>query len=413
MRVLQLGKYYYPYMGGIENHLYLLCNELKRDVELDVVVCNSERANTIELVGGIPVTRCYELAKVASTSICPTMPLEVSRRQYDVVHFHFPHPMGVVSYLLALRAHRHAVVVTYHSDVVRQARLLKAYRPFMDAVLRRADAILCTSPDYMAGSEVLEPVLHKCHVVPYGIDLDQFSANDDVLREAAAIRARFRNRPLVLGVGRLIYYKGFEHAIRALTHVDADLILIGSGPLRASLEHEARQAGVAERVHFVGEVHNQALTPWYHACDIYGLPSVVRSEAFAIVQLEAMACGRPVVNTAIERSGVPFVSRNRESGLTVPPCDPSAFANAVATILGNPELSRQFGLAGRARVEREFSKETMASRVLSIYLETTSKRGLGYARSSHSATISRAMSSQLRARSDAENASTSAPTSDV
>jgi glycosyltransferase involved in cell wall biosynthesis len=375
MRVLQLGKYYYPYMGGIENHLYLLCNELKRYVEVDVVVCNSERASRTQVVDGIPVTRCYELAKIASTSICPTMPLAVSQRNYDVVHLHFPHPMGVMSYLLALRTHRHAVVVTYHSDVVRQARLLKAYRPFMDRVLQRADAILCTSPDYMSGSDVLAPVRHKCHVVPYGIDLRQFTMTDDVAREAVAIRARFGNRPLLLGVGRLIYYKGFEYAIRAMIHVDAELILIGGGPMRASLEQSAREAGVAQRVHFIGELHNRALTPWYHACDIYVLPSIFRSEAFAIVQLEAMACSKPVVNTAIERSGVPFVSRDGESGFTVPPSDPKAFASAVSTILGNSELAGQFGRAGRTRVEREFSKEVMASRVLSIYQDAARARG--------------------------------------
>jgi glycosyltransferase involved in cell wall biosynthesis len=375
MRVLQLGKYYYPYMGGIENHLYLLCNELKREVDLDVVVCNSARANQTDDIDGISVRRCYEVANIASTSICPTMPFEVSRRRYDVVHFHFPHPMGVMSYLLGWRAHRHSVVVTYHSDVVKQVHLLKAYRPFMDRLLERADAILCTSPDYMTGSAVLASLQHKCHVVPYGIDTAQFEPTDEVLREAAAIRARFRNRPIVLGVGRLIYYKGFEHAIRAMRDVDAELVLVGDGPLRASLESLARELGVARRVHFVGEIHNHRLTPWYHACDIYGLPSVVRSEAFGIVQLEAMACGKPIVNTAIPHSGVPFVSRDRESGLTVPPGDPSAFGHALRTILADPGLGQRLGETGRLRVKREFSKAVMASRVLDVYRDVTEARG--------------------------------------
>jgi glycosyltransferase involved in cell wall biosynthesis len=374
MRVLQLGKYYYPYMGGIENHLYLLCNELKREVCLDVLVCNSQRANVTDEVDGVRVTRCYELAKVKSTSICPTMPFELSRRRYDVVHVHFPHPMGVMSYLLGWRAHRHAVVVTYHSDIVNQVNLLKAYRPFMDLLLERADAILCTSPDYMSGSEVLAPFLKKCHVVPYGIDISQFEATEDVLARAAAIRARFRNRPLLLGVGRLIYYKGFEHAIRAMAEIDAELVIIGTGPLQGSLERVAREAGVADRVHFVGEVHNQDLTPWYYACDLYVLPSTVKSEAFAIVQLEAMACGRPIVNTAIPDSGVPFVSRAGESGLTVPPGDTPAFAAAVRKLLTNPELARSFGEAGRARVKQEFSKEVMTRRVLSVYRDVTRAR---------------------------------------
>jgi glycosyltransferase involved in cell wall biosynthesis len=374
MRVLQLGKYYYPYMGGIENHLYLLCNELKREVDLDVLVCNSASANTTDEVEGVRVTRCYEVAKIASTSICPTMPFELSRRRYDVVHFHFPHPMGVMSYLLGWRAHRHAVVVTYHSDVVKQANLLKAYRPFMDRLLERADAIVCTSPDYMKGSDVLVPFLDKCHVVPYGIDTAQFEPTEQVLREAAAIKARFRNRPLVLGVGRLIYYKGFEHAIRAMRHVDAELLLVGDGPLRGPLEKLAREVGVADRVHFVGEIHNHQLTPWYYACDVYALPSIVRSEAFAIVQLEAMACGKPIVNTSIARSGVPFVSRDRESGLTVAPGDADAFGHALRMILGDPALARRLGENGRARVKREFAKEVTAGRVMDIYRDVTRSR---------------------------------------
>jgi glycosyltransferase involved in cell wall biosynthesis len=367
MRVLQLGKYYYPYKGGIESHLYHLCNELRRTVDLDVVVCNSERATTTGLVDGVTVTRCLELFKIASASICPTMPRELSSRRYDVVHFHFPHPMGVMSYHLARRAHKHAVVVTYHSDVVRQVNLLKAYRPFMNRLLRRADAILCTSGEYMEGAEALAPLRDKCHVVPLGIDLAQFEPTEAVLREAQAIRARFNGRPLILGVGRLVYYKGFQHAIRAMRHVDAELVIVGEGPLRASLETVAREADVGHRVHFVGEVPSGALTSWYFACDVYALPSTERSEAFAVVQLEAMACGKPVVNTAIPRSGVPFVSRGGESGLTVPPSDAAAFAEALRTILQDRDLANRFGEAGRARVRREFSKEAMAARVLSIY----------------------------------------------
>jgi rhamnosyl/mannosyltransferase len=374
MNVLQLGKYYYPYMGGIENHLYLLCNELKQKVDLDVLVCNSERTSTVEEVDGVRVTRCFELTNVASTSICPTMPLELSRRRYDLVHFHFPHPMAVLSYLLARPAHAHSVVITYHSDILKQKRLLRVYRSFMDRVLERADAIVCTSPNYLEGSDALRPHRDKCTVIPYGIDRSQFERTRELEEQAAAIRARYPGRRLVLGVGRLIYYKGFEYVIRAMRDVDADLLLVGSGPLRPALEKAAHEAGVAQRVHFVGEVHNQALAPYYFASEVYALPSIARSEAFAIVQLEAMACDLPVVNTAIPRSGVSFVSRDGESGLTVPPEDAAAFAGALKTILGDENLARRFGAAGRARVQREFSKEVMTERMLALYAETQAKR---------------------------------------
>jgi rhamnosyl/mannosyltransferase len=372
MRVLQLGKYYYPYMGGIENHLYLLCNELKSQVDLDVLVCNSRPASSVDVVDGVRVTRSYQVTNVASTSICPMMPLQVARRAYDLVHFHFPHPMGVMSYLLGAQGpKRHAVVVTYHGDIVKQERLLKIYRPFMNRVLDRADAIVCTSPNYLDGSDVLVPYRDKCRVLPYGIDLSQFEKTAAIEKEAASIRARFKHRPLILAVGRLIYYKGFEYVVRAMKDTDAELLLVGTGHLKPMLEQAARECGVMERVHFLGEIHNQEIAPYYFASDVYALPSIARSEAFAIVQLEAMACGVPVVNTSIPRSGVSFVSRDGESGLTVAPKDAAAFAAALRTILGDRERARRFGEAGKARVRREFSKEVMAERMLALYREVT------------------------------------------
>lgn len=386
MRVLQLGKYYYPYMGGMENHLYLLCNELKSRVNLDVLVCNSEAKNVTETIDGVTVTRAAQVAHAASTSICPTMPLEISRRTYDVLHLHCPHPMGAMSYLFSRRAHPHKVIVTWHSDIVKQKRLLRAFQPFMNLVLAKASAIICTSPNYMEGSEVLAPFRSKCHVIPYGIDVTQFERTPAIEHEAAAIRARYNHRPLLIGVGRLIYYKGFEYAVRAMREVDAELLLVGSGPLRPALEQMARECGVAAKVHFVGEVHNQALAPYYFASSAYVLPSIARSEAFAIVQLEAMACGLPVVNTSIPRSGVPFVSRDGESGLTVPPEDAPAFARALKTILDDKDLARRFGEAGRARVHREFSREVMTERTMALYGETAASRAGGAKHSAAEAT---------------------------
>jgi rhamnosyl/mannosyltransferase len=368
VRVLQLGKYYYPYMGGIENHLYLLCSELKEQVDLDVVVCNTRRRTVREQVEGVAVTRCAEVAHAASTSVCPTMPLELSRRDYDLIHFHFPHPVGVMSYLASRTPRRHAVVVTYHSDIVKQERLLKLFRPFMHRVLARADRIICTSPNYLDTSPDLARHRDRCEVIPYGIDLHQWERTPAVEAKARELRARHGGGPLLVAVGRLIYYKGFEHAIRAMRDVDAKLLVVGEGPLRGSLEALARACGVAGKVTFVGEVHNQEIIPYYLASDAFVFPSVARSEAFGIVQLEAMACGLPVVNTALD-SGVPFVSRDGETGVTVPPADAEALATALRSLLGDAPRRAALGAAARRRVEREFTKEAMASRVRSLYAE--------------------------------------------
>ncbi|WP_257455077.1 glycosyltransferase [Archangium lipolyticum] len=367
MKVLQLGKYYAPYRGGMETHLSGLCEELVGRVELEVLVSNTVPRTVHEVVRGVSVTRCAELVKVASTSLNPTLPLELSRRRYDLLHMHFPHPMAVMGYLGSVRPRRHGLVITYHSDVVRQKRLLKLYGPFMRRALERADAILVGSPNYVETSEALRPHRAKCHVVPFGIDVTRFTRTPEREAAAAAVRARYGGAPLLMGVGRLVYYKGFDHAIRALSQVaDAHLLLVGEGPLRAELEALARESGVAGRVHFLGNLGDEALLSLYYACDAFVLSSVTRAEAFALVQLEAMACGLPIINTALD-SGVPFVSRHEESGLTVPPGDEAALAAAMKRMLANPEQRRAWGEAGRARVLAEFTQARMGERVLDVY----------------------------------------------
>jgi len=366
VRVVQVGKYYYPYVGGIESHLYTLCNELKGHVDLDVVVSNTAAHTVREVQQGVSITRCAALGTWASTSLSPTMLLELRQRPADLVHVHLPHPVGAASCLAALRPAQR-LIVTYHSDVVRQQRLLALYAPLVDRLLARAEAVIATSPDYVESSAVLTRFRDKCVVVPYGIDLELFRRTDAHSHEAARIRERYRGAPLLIAVGRLIYYKGFEFAIRALAGVpDAHLIVIGDGPLRGSLEALARECGVSDRVHLIGELQNAAIPPYYFASDVYLLPSIARSEAFGIVQIEAMACGLPVINTALP-SGVPFVSRHRESGLTVPPSDVEALTRAINELLRDKDMRETMGRAGRARAELDFSKETLARRLLELY----------------------------------------------
>ncbi len=374
MKVLQLGKYYSPYVGGIETQLQRLCDVLIHHVALEVVVASSEPRDSSDVVNGVPVYRCAELAKVASTSLCPSMIAELSRRDYDVIHMHFPNPMGVMAYLASKKPKNHRIVISWHSDIVKQKRLLRAYRPVESLLLRHASAVLCASPNYAHSSTTIRAHEGRVAIVPYGIDLHDFEPKPEVLRRAAEIRARFgQDSRLLLATGRLVYYKGFEVAVRAMAHIDAHLAIVGDGPLRSELEGLARRLGVGDKVHFLGRQDDATLHAYYRACDVFVLPSIARSEAFAIVQLEAMACGRPVVNTQLD-SGVPFVSRHEESGLTVPPEDPRALAAAINRLLADEAWRRELGARGRARVESEFTKEKMAASTLAIYEQALGKR---------------------------------------
>jgi rhamnosyl/mannosyltransferase len=369
VRVVQVGKYYFPDVGGIESHLLTLSNELKREVDLDVVVSNTRPYTVRDVIQGVSVTRCASAGAVAAASITPTMALELSQRNYDLIHIHVPHPVAIASYLASRKPKRHRLVVGYHSDVVRQRRLAALYEPLLDQLLRRADAVIATSPNYIESSGSLARHRSKCVAIPLGIDLAAFEPNPEVAETARKLRERRGSRHLLLGVGRLVYYKGFEHAIRALPLIpDAELAIVGEGPLRRDLESLARDLGVADRLHLPGRLSDPELLAYYHASDAYLLPSVARSEAFAIVQIEAMACGLPVVNTQLD-SGVPFVSPHGESGLTVPPGDHLALADAVRALLASPETRRRYGEAGRRRALAEFSKEKLAERTLRLYRE--------------------------------------------
>jgi rhamnosyl/mannosyltransferase len=367
MRVVELGKYYHPYQGGIESHLRVLSEQIRARVELEVIVHNVGPKTVHERVADVSVTRCASFGVVASVALSPTMPLELSRRSYDVLHLHLPHPAGAASYLAALKPKAHRLVVTYHSDVVRQKLLMRLYAPLVERVLDRADVVIATSPSLLEHSAVLRRFAHKCRVVPYGIDLDLFRRTPEHTRAAEKLRARHGTRRVILAVGRLIYYKGFEVAIRALERLpDVDLVIVGQGPLRKPLEDLAKTLGVAGRVNFEGERLNEEIVPYYLASDVYVLPSVAPSEAFGIVQIEAMACGLPVVNTSLP-SGVPYVSRDGETGFTVPPGDAGALASAVSRLLSDDALRRRLGDAGRERAHAEFSKETLALRILDAY----------------------------------------------
>jgi rhamnosyl/mannosyltransferase len=356
MRVLQLGKYYDPYMGGIETHLSMLSQGLLESHEVEVLVCNTGRRTVHETVRGVPVTRAGAWGRAFSTHLTPELVTELSRRTYDIVHLHTPNPMGMLAYVLARKPYVHRLVVTHHSDVVRQARLRRWLEPLFSRVMRRADAILATSPNYAATSSELAPHRERVRVIPYGIDLAPYVSP---LSEDAAVRyrARFGTR-VVLGAGRLIYYKGFEVLLDAITRIQAHLVIVGDGPLRSSLEKRARELGIAHRVSFVGEVHQSDMPAWYRAADVFAFPSIARSEAFGIVQLEAMASGLPVVNTSLD-SGVPYVSIDGESGVTIPPSNPVALAEALERLLADAAWRARLGAAGRARAEALFSKARM------------------------------------------------------
>jgi glycosyltransferase involved in cell wall biosynthesis len=292
-------------------------------------------------------------------------------RPFDLIHLHLPDPMAHVSVLAVPRSV--PIVVTWHSDVVRQAQLMRVYRPLQDRLLRRAARIIAPTPAHYASSSELNRLAmpEKHRVIPFGIEVERFSTPHP---SAPAIRARFPGS-LVFALGRHVYYKGFEYLIEAMRLLPgAHLAIGGTGPLTAALKAKATALDLTAHVHFVGRIPDAELPGWYQACDVHCMPSVEPAEAFGIVQIEAMAAGKPVVCCALG-NGVNFVNLDGETGLAVPPRDVPALAAALRRLLSDSALRQRLGERGFAKVKAEFSVAALRRGTIAAYQEALSIAG--------------------------------------
>ena len=323
--------------------------QVQRGLHPFLLVTHPTARTHVEEINGVRVIKAGRLATVASAPLSISFPFLLRRERPDIAHLHFPYPVGELAQLLCGRASR--VVMTYHSDVVRQKGLLRIYRPLLWRVLRRADAIIATSPNYVESSPYLSELRPKCTVIPLGIDLGRFLQADP--EEVERIR-RDHGSPLVLFVGKLRYYKGLQYLLAAISHIQCRLLVVGSGPMEAEWRHVATSLGVSDRVFFLGQVSDKDLPAYYHASDVFVLPASERSEAFGAVQIEAMASGLPVVCTELG-TGTSFVNVNGQTGLVVPARDVAALTAAILSLLRDKQRRRQMGERGRQRAVREFS----------------------------------------------------------
>jgi rhamnosyl/mannosyltransferase len=357
--------YYPPVMGGIENTINRLARGTGEEFDVSVLVCAGRSRPGEQIVDGVRVVRVGELGRLLSAPFSPGFPAALAREaaHADLLHFHHPNPTGDVAYLLSRP--KAPVVMTYHSDVVRQRFAMFAFGPVQERMMRACRAIMPTSPDYIDSSEWLSRHRATCHVVPLGIDLEHFVRTPAVEQQAAQVRSRHAT-PLIIFVGRLRHYKGLHFLVEAMKEVQATLLLVGTGPEEARLRADAVRHGVSRRCVFLGELTDAEVVAHLYAADTFCLPSHLRSEAFGICQIEAMACGLPIVNTRLA-TGVPFVSRDGLTGLSVEPGSPAALAAALNRLLFDDALRRKMGEAGLNRTRELFSAEAMCLEVKKVY----------------------------------------------
>jgi len=363
IKVLQIGKYYPPYCGGTENHLFTLVQGLKEKLDIKVLVSNTSFKTTIENCDGVEVYRLKSLGSLFSLPLILSLPFWLKKLKADILHFHLPNPISVLSYLIMRPKGK--VVVSYHSDIIKQKFWGFLFTPLLIVFLKKSQAIIVSSDNLINNSYILKRFKRKCLVVPHGVDIRQLKATQQILVEANRIKQEHGN-PLLLFVGRIVYYKGLEYLLRAMKDIEAKLLIIGSGPLRNKFERLACNLGIEKKVSWLGEIKNKDISPYYHACDIFVLPSSLRAESFGLVQLEAFAFEKPVVSTNLP-TGVPFVNLDHKTGLVVPPKNSLALTAAIKLLLASRDLRMAYGKNGRERVEKEFSNDKMANDILAIY----------------------------------------------
>jgi rhamnosyl/mannosyltransferase len=368
LRIVHLGKYYHPHSGGIETHVRTLAQiQSTHGDEVHVVCIAHDPVLPAEFWDGpVLVRRFQPRLSFAKLDWIPELSRYLDELHCDLLHVHVPNPAMILAVLGMRRRHR--TVVSYHSDVIGMRLRKWLFHPFEQRLFSRAGAIAVTSQRMVLASQSLSAHRARVCAIPYGLQLDEYlNPSARVLSHVDRLRETTR-WPIWLMCGRLVLYKGHHIGIEALQRLPGTLVVIGDGPLRAKLERQAAQLGVDARVRFLGRVaDDELLRAHYRAATAFWFPSIYRSEAFGLAQVEAMASGCPVINTRIVGSEAPWVSLHEQTGLTVPVGDPKALASAAQRLLDDPQLREQFGRAGRERARQEFCHTVMHGRWSQVY----------------------------------------------
>lgn len=369
LKIVHWAKFYPPEWGGTEAVTAALAEAAVRhghDVQA-IAYTDIDRPKS-EMRHGVKLKLFRSFGRISSQplslryAICAIW----AAQNADVVHIHAPNIFSSI-YLLLLNRRTTRIVTHWHTDIVNKGWLGILVMPLQYLLAKMSHAIIATSEPYALSSNVLRRNLDRVRIVPLGIQ--------DPLPEEIAdslppeIEDFIRGRKVVLSIGRLVPYKGFEVLIDATRDLaeDSCVVIIGSGILETALRARIEEFGLCNKILMVGRLNRTVLNLMLRRCDLYVMSSVMRSEAFGVVLLEAMACSRPVIATNIDGSGVPWVNQHDVTGLNVPPHNAPSLADAIKRVLGDPALGRNYGLAGRRRFDSLFQESIMIERVMALY----------------------------------------------
>lgn len=375
MKITQLFKIYWPDNGGGIAKVMESIADGFSGCRQEIIVCQNSRRKpgADDAYKGIPVRRCRQLFDFASTPVSIQFLLDVRKRtkDSDIVIYHFPYPMADIAFLLGLCPGKR--IVWWHCGIEKYNKLAPIYLPFIKHTLKQADRILVSSQGNIEHSKILKPYRKKCTVIP-------FSVSDEYLAEGRkyAQSAQEKNADInILFVGRLVWYKGCDILLKAFAllqkkYQNCRLVLVGQGPLEQELKNLAAALNL-RGVEFTGMITEEEKMQRIKNCDFLVLPSISKAEAFGLVQIEAMAFGKPVVNTRLP-SGVPYVSIDGITGKTVEPGRIRPLAQAMETLMLDEALRQQYGQNALKMVEREYTRSVMIKRYKRVFQLLTGRQ---------------------------------------
>ncbi|CAN5305544.1 D-rhamnosyltransferase WbpZ [soil metagenome] len=368
MRVLHIYKTYYPdSYGGVEQAIRQICFSTQKLGVTNRILALSKNPNpAISQRTEADVYRFLMNIEIASSgfSLSAFKGYQTLSKWADVIHYHFPWPFGDILHLSA--KFKRPSIVTYHSDIVRQKKLLKLYRPLMNKFLTNVDAIIATSPNYLASSELLQRFHDKTSVIPIGLDESTYPA---VKSNCLEMWREKLGDNFFLFVGVLRYYKGLHILLEAVQDCKIPVVIMGSGPTEAELKIRAQQLKLTN-IHFLGSLPEIDKIALFQLSQAVVFPSHLRAEAFGISLLEGAMYGKPLISCEIG-TGSSYINAHEVTGLVVPPSDPISLRKAIEKINANSTLRTDMGYKARLRFQQLFSAEDMAKQYIAIYKKLT------------------------------------------
>lgn len=368
MKVLQIPNYYYPHIGGIESTCQYLSEGISDEYEVQVVCFSEDKKDKIENFNNVRIykagVQCNIARQALSLSYARILKQRIKEWKPDIIHFHYPNPF-VTAILLAVLPSNVKLYLHWHLDITKQKKIYPFVKPLENRLLKRADHIVATSPNYRDSSKPLLHYLYKTSILPSAIDVSKFQLSTSDQLKVRQIKDAANGKKIVLYVGRHVRHKGIEALIEAETFIKEDCVIMigGEGPLTEKVKRECH----SKRVKFLGRLPEADLKCYYHAADVFAFPSYTKAEAFGLTLVEAMYCYAPPVTFTISGSGVNWVSLNKKTGLEVPNLNIQAYAEAIDTLLSNDSLRLEYAQQGHQRVLDNFIVEKEISILKSDY----------------------------------------------